>query len=199
MVPAPQCCWCRKGTLCFSNKQLDSSFWIAGSTAMKWSGYVSTTSRTKIIISLLKKKGRLSWREGGRKLFEGEGLFVQSDVMLHISQCTFNRAMRGWWGTITTEEQWTEHQSPPGRQWDGDRWGQSCSCLHFTACSEADRGRRAAGGHSLAYAWKELNQPLFVRCTTAQRRALVFSLCLYITMHFMLVKSIKFYFFCSSK
>lgn len=199
MVPAPQCCWCRKGTLCFSNKQLDSSFWIAGSTAMKWSGYVSTTSRTKIIISLLKKKGRLSWREGGRKLFEGEGLFVQSDVMLHISQCTFNRAMRGWWGTITTEEQWTEHQSLPGRQWDGDRWGQSCSCLHFTACSEADRGRRAAGGHSLAYAWKELNQPLFVRCTTAQRRALVFSLCLYITMHFMLVKSIKFYFFCSSK
>lgn len=60
---------------------------------MKWSGYVSTTSRAKIIISLLKKKGRLSWREGGRKLFEGEGLFVQSDVMLHISQCTFNRAM----------------------------------------------------------------------------------------------------------
>lgn len=195
MVPAPQCCWCRKGTLCFSNKQLDSSFWIACSTTVKRSGYVSTTSRAKISISLLKKKEDFPGeREGGSCLRERGCLFTQMWCFVYLS-VPLTEQWRGWWGTVTTEEQWTEHQSPPGRQWDGDRWGQSCSCLHFTACSEADRGRRAAGGHSRAYAWKELNQPLFVCCTTAQRRALVFSLCLYITMHFMLVKRLLHFFF----
>lgn len=86
MVPAPQCCWCRKGTLCFSNKQLDSSFWIAGSTAVKWSGYVSTTSRAKISISLLKKKEDFPGeREGGSCLRERGCLFTQMWCFVYLS------------------------------------------------------------------------------------------------------------------
>lgn len=97
-------------------------------TIMKWSGCVTTTRRVKTSISLLekKKKKRQDFWEEGR-----EGAFFQSAVMLHIYHNAFNGKIYIW--TSAIEEQRTEHQNFPAKWWDGERPGQSCPCLHFTA------------------------------------------------------------------